>query len=497
MKKVIASLIVITLLTTSFIAGEGPRGPLCNPFRPSVENHIWFWWPEGIAGFEFDDDGNLLYIVDGIPSRYGELISSSVQADFQKLPFTGEFTYWHPIKKGGSNGFWLKHYAVKQLKQPWGTVYPGVDFEYELDAGKQIEEFTKEDFPTYDDQPFESSLSNYAWKIKDSELYGIEVDKKGYVRYIVHGVPGEYSLNDVPSSGEYTVWYPLTSKSKEGYWLKHVAIREFRMLWGKVYPGVDLNFTSTYSLKGLTKRHATGFTDQPFNPLLRNHIWKKENDTLYGFQFDEKGNLLYIINGVYGRYSLDDVPFSGEYTVWYPLTPTSQTGYWLKYTAVREIKTIWGTVHPGIDYNYRGGKSISNLPMSTEFAFEPFTGTELKNCIWKRKGDELYGAQFDGKGDLLYLIHGLPGTYSLNDVPLSGEYVAWFPIEEGMEEGFWLKFLCVSECEMDWGPVTYGVDLYYYQKEGHGISWLTRDHYYEGWDIRKLMKYFWDLFNQS
>ena len=491
-------LIGIGFLSHSFLACEGPRGPLCDPFRPSVENHIWFWWPEGIAGFEFDDNGNLLYIVDGIPSSYGELISSSVQKEFQKLPFTGEFTYWHPIKEGGLGGFWLKHWAVKELKQPWGTVYPGVDNSYYLEGGKHIAEFTREDFSSFKDQPFDSSLPDYLWKIKGSELYGMEFDRKGSIRYLVHGVPGTYSLNDAPSSGEYTVWYPVHSKSEEGYWLKHIAVREFRMLWGKVTPGVDLRFTAKYNLKDLTKNHAAGYTDQPFTLPLKDHIWKIEKTKVHGFRFDSKGKLQYIVEGISGRYSLNDVPYCGEYTVWYPVTPSSQYGYWLKYTAVTDIETFWGNVEPGIDYNYKGGKSIGDLPPTGEFTFEPFTGlTELQNCIWKQSQDQLYGAQFDEDGQLIYLVHGVPGTYSLNDVPLCGEYVVWFPIKEKAEEGFWLKFVYTSPCDTDWGSITYGVDLSYFQKEGHGISYLTRDHYDEGWDLGKYIKYLWDLLDSD
>jgi hypothetical protein len=333
------------------------------------------------------------------------------------------------------------------------------------------------------------------WKIVNDELFGIEFDRKGSLRYLVHGVPGTYSLNDVPISGEYTVWYPLAPKSKEGYWLKHTAVKEFRMLWGKVTPGVDLNFSSSHNVRDLTKRNGTGYTDEPFSPQVRNHVWKEKNNHLYGFEFDEKGRLLYIIDGIPGTYSLDDVPYSGEYTVWRPLTVTSQKGCWLRYTAVKKAEKFWGEVAPGRDYNYLGGKSIKDLPRSSEFTSNPFTG--LEDCIWKRKGNELNGAQFDRNGNLLYLIHGIPGTYSLNDVPLSGEYVTWIAIEEGIEEGFWLKHVAVSEFEMEWGSVTYGVDLYYTAKGSSHISGLTRDHYMEGWDVRKILKYLWDLFMNS
>ncbi len=493
LRKAVIAFIVISV-TCPLLAGEGPRGPLCDPFRPSIENHIWFWWPEGIAGFEFDEKGNLLYIVDGVPSSYGELISPSVQKEFQKLPFSGEFTYWHPVKKGGTGGFWLKHHAVKGIVQPWGIVYPGVDFDYYYEGGTLMTEMKEEDFTSYNDQPFDPPLENYRWKIEGSELYGIEFDKNGCVRYLVHGIQGSYSLKDVPLSGEYIVWYPVKPKSKNGYWLKHTAVGEFRRKWGKVTPGVDLYFTSQYNLKDLTRRGLTGYDDQPFNPPLKNHVWKEENGTLSGFQFDEKGKLLFTIEGVLGTYSLDDVPYSGEYTVWYPLSLTSQKGYWLKYTAVTEMEMPWGKVYPGVDYDHKGGKSIKDLPKSSQFTFEPFTEFELENHIWKRKVDDLYGAQFDEEGNLLYLVHGIPGTYSLNDVPLSGEYVVWFPIKEGADEGFWLKYVAVSEVEMEWGRVTYGVDYFYFQREGHGISFLTRDHYREGWDIQKMLKYFWDLF---
>jgi hypothetical protein len=306
-------------------------------------------------------------------------------------------------------------------------------------------------------------------------------------------------LNDVPSP-EYAVWYPDATGSKNGYWLKHIAVKEMRMLWGDVSPGVDLNVTSRYLLRALTRKDVTGYDDQPFAPQRENHVWKIEGDTLHGFQFDEKGHLLYVIDGVPGAYSLDDVPYSGEYGVWYPRTPTSQQGYWLTYSAVKSINTDDITAAPGLDYTYQvssPGKSIANLSESSRFTSDPFAELPLEPHIWKKKGDELYGAQFNEKGHLLYLIHGIPGTYSLNDVPLSGEYVVWFPLAPKTDEGFWLKYVAVAECEMEWGAVTYGVDLYYYQKEGHGISWLTRDHYYEGWDLEKFLKYLWDLFNSD
>jgi hypothetical protein len=490
-RKIVLPLIVITLLSCPLLVCEGPRGPLCNPFRPSVENHIWFWWPEGIAGFEFDDDGNLLYIVDGVPSQYGELISSSVQKEFQKLPFTGEFIYWHSIKKDGLGGFWLKHYAVKPFERPWGTVYPGVDFQYNLEGGKHIAESTKSDFKWFKDQPFDSPLPNYVWMVEDDELFGIECDANGSARYLVHGIYGTYSLQDVPISGEYTVWYPLNDKSKEGYWLKHTAIKELHMPWGTVAPGVDLFFTAKYNLKNLTKRNLTGYNDNPFAQSFENHVWKKEDDHLYGFQFDEKGSLLYIVEGVYGQYKLDDVPFSGEYTVWYPENVATLNGYWLKYTAVKQVEMPWGEVAPGIDYNYQRGRSIVNLAQSSTFTYE-IPG--LTTCIFKREVDILYGAQFDEKGHLQYLVHGISGTYSLNDVPLSGEYVVWFPVEK--EDGFWLKYTAVAEFDMEWGHVTHGLDLYYYQEKGHGISWLTRDHYDEGWDVRRMIKYIWDYLTE-
>ncbi|MGC1122642.1 MAG: hypothetical protein WBA22_16285 [Candidatus Methanofastidiosia archaeon] len=492
MQRKRAIILAVLLVIPPLLAAEGPRGPLCDPFRPEVKNHIWFWWPEGIAGFEFDDAGNLLYIVDGIPAQSGELISSSVQKELRKLPLSGKFTFWRPIKKDGLGGFWLKHYAIKNLEQPWGTVLPGVDYNYRLDLGKKITEIKREDFKSFKEQPFAQGMEDYIWKKEGSELYGIEFDKKGVAMYLVNGVPGTYSLDDVPPDG-YTVWQPVDTKSKEGYWLKHVAVRELRMPWGKVYPGVDYTFESEFDLKGLTRRQASGFTDNPFTPELDNHIWKKEGDTLRGFKFDDKGHLLYMVEGIKGTYTLDDVPYSGEYTVWVPLTPASSSGYWLKYTAVAEFEMPWGKVYPGIDYTCEGGKSIKDLPKSSEFTFTPFSSEDLENQIWKQGPDSLYGAEFDTQGTLLYLIHGVPGTYSLNDVPLSGEYAVWYPIKDGEEEGFWLKYVAVREVDMGWGPVSYGVDLSYNQKEGHGISFLTRDDYNESWDLRKLLKYFWDI----
>ena len=495
MKKRVFIIFSVFMLMSSFFMGtgmgEGPRGPLTDPFRPSVENHIWFWWPEGIAGFEFDDDGNLLYIVDGVPSQYGELISPSVQAEFQLLPFSGQFIYWHPIRVGGLGGFWLKHFAVKKIERSGGTVGPGVDYTYYLKAGKHMSEATPGDFTSYKDHPFESCPDNYLWKEMGSQLYGIEFDSRGAARYIVHGLPGTYSLNDVPSA-QYTTWYPRDSTKKEGYWLKHIAIKEFWMSWGKVIPGVDLRFTAQYNLKDLTRKDAKDFAAVPFAFSLENHVWKEKGNRIYGFEFDEKGKILYMIEGVPGMFSLDDVPFSGEYTTWYPESPSHHTGFWLKYMAVKDIEQPWGAVEPGIDYEYEGGFSIRDLPRSSQFSF-PFSAGPFDE-IWKREGEELYGAQFGEDGMVRYLIHGIPGTYSLNEVPLSGEYVVWFPLQHGSEDGFWLKYVSIHEHEMDWGRVTRGVDLSYYQKDGHGISYLTRDHYWEGWDIGKIIKYFWDRF---
>lgn len=471
------------------ITGEGPRGPLTDPFRPSIENHIWFWWPEGIAGFEFDEEGNLLYIVDGVPSMYSELISSSVQAEFQHLPFSGHFIYWHAIRSGGLGGFWLKHFAVKHIEQPWGTVSPGVDFKYRVEGGIHISEATTEDFRSYNDEPFESGPDNYLWREMGSALYGVAFDDQGKLSYIVHGVPGTYALQDVPSA-EYAVWYPVHSSGKDGYWLKHIAIKEFWMPWGKVVPGVDLQISAMYDLKDLTRKNLDGYTDAPFSFSLINHVWKKKGTRILGFEFDENGHILYMIEGIPGTYSLEDVPLSGEYTVWYPESPSHHTGYWLKYTAVTEIEQPWGTVEPGVDYEHEGGFSIRDLPKSSGFSFTFSAGTY--DQIWKKKGDQLIGAQFDEDGRLLYLIQGIAGTYTLNDVPLCGEYVVWFPLKEGKEEGYWLKYISIRDHEMEWGRVTRGVDLAYYQEKTHGISYLTKDHYWEGWDIGKIIKYFWE-----
>jgi hypothetical protein len=456
-----------------------------------MENHIWFWWPEGIAGFEFDDEGNLLYIVDGIPSMYGELISSSVQAEFQHLPFSGHFIYWHSIRSGGLGGFWLKHWAVKKIKQPWGTVSPGVDYGYNLEGGTHISQATPEDFNSYRDHPFASGPDGYLWKEMDSEIYGVAFGDDGLLRYIVHGVPGSYSLEDVPSP-DYAVWYPTDSTRKTGYWLKHIAITEFSMAWGRVMPGVDVQLSAKYHLKDLTRKDANGYTDTPFSFSLKNHIWQEEGTHISGFEFDDRGRILYMIDGVPGTYSLEDVPLSGEYTLWYPESPSHHTGYWLRYTAVREIEQPWGRVSPGIDFEYDGGFSIQNLPKSSQYSYD-FSASPFDQ-IWNRMGDELMGAQFSEEGQLQYLIHGIPGTYTLNDVPLSGEYVVWFPLEDGGEEGYWLKYISITEHTMEWGEITRGVDLNYYQRENHGISFLTRDHYWEGWDIGKIIKYFWERF---
>ena len=40
-----------------------------------------------------------------------------------------------------------------------------------------------------------------------------------------------------------------STPGEEGYWLKHVAVDEFDMPWGRVKPGIDMKFMPTTAPK--------------------------------------------------------------------------------------------------------------------------------------------------------------------------------------------------------------------------------------------------------
>lgn len=107
-----------------------------------------------------------------------------------------------------------------------------------------------------------------------------------------------------------------------------------------------------------------GWPDDPFSPAMVNHVWRVAGDDLFGIEFDTDGKPMYFIHGIKGVYAFDQVPLDGEHVYWNGTNQNSNdlnavdpgvvNGYWLRYTAVRDLDQSWGKVLAGqVDYKYR------------------------------------------------------------------------------------------------------------------------------------------------
>ncbi|PKM81418.1 MAG: hypothetical protein CVU89_09200 [Firmicutes bacterium HGW-Firmicutes-14] len=60
------------------------------------------------------------------------------------------------------------------------------------------------------------------------QLIGLQYDRKGTVKFLVHGIPGRFCLRDQPYGGDtgYVYWHPLPGQNYRagdyGYWLIHI-----------------------------------------------------------------------------------------------------------------------------------------------------------------------------------------------------------------------------------------------------------------------------------
>lgn len=107
-----------------------------------------------------------------------------------------------------------------------------------------------------------------------------------------------------------------------------------------------------------------GWPDEPFSPAMANHVWRINADELFGIEFDADGKPMYFIHGMKGSYNFDEAPLDGEHVYWNggnqnsnelnALDPGIVQGYWLRYTAVRDLDRPWGKILAGqVDYKYR------------------------------------------------------------------------------------------------------------------------------------------------
>ena len=107
-----------------------------------------------------------------------------------------------------------------------------------------------------------------------------------------------------------------------------------------------------------------GWPDEPFSPAMANHVWRLNGDELFGIEFDADGKPMYFIHGIRGAYNFDEAPLDGEHVYWNggnqnsnelnARDPGSVPGYWLRYSAVRDLDRPWGKILAGlVDFKYR------------------------------------------------------------------------------------------------------------------------------------------------
>lgn len=108
------------------------------PYTPAMPDHRWAAMGDGSYLFmHFNkaapkSDG-LLYIGIALPGKF-------CKEDQEQLP--PGFIHFHQVTcantdpekchggKGGEDGYWLMHVAVKEMDMPWGHVKPGVDTKF-------------------------------------------------------------------------------------------------------------------------------------------------------------------------------------------------------------------------------------------------------------------------------------------------------------------------------------------------------------------------------
>lgn len=99
---------------------------------PDMPDHMVKMLPDGKMIFlHFDgpvgEARNLLWIGDGIPGKF-------LKSD---QPKEEGYVHFHGMNGGhgsalapGTQGFWIRHIAVKELDAPWGHVTPGLDTKF-------------------------------------------------------------------------------------------------------------------------------------------------------------------------------------------------------------------------------------------------------------------------------------------------------------------------------------------------------------------------------
>lgn len=106
------------------------------PFTLLLPRHVWRKVGDVLYGLEFGEDGRLLYLVHGVKGRY----------TFADVPLDGEHVFWYGTTQqanelsqfdpGLAEGYWLRHFSVRDIQQSWGPTTAGtVDYRYRQEPG--------------------------------------------------------------------------------------------------------------------------------------------------------------------------------------------------------------------------------------------------------------------------------------------------------------------------------------------------------------------------
>jgi hypothetical protein len=154
MKKILSLLMVLLVSAFAVNAAPSQDNPSLTeeePLNPIVPLHEWRMLGNGqINGYQYDDQGNLLYVIHGVPGVAEEMIPvddfhhghqhHKFLIDANKIPnnakFKNGYVHFHPAavqdeNNPGIEGFFLKHTAVTTgFEFPPGRLVEqqGIDF---------------------------------------------------------------------------------------------------------------------------------------------------------------------------------------------------------------------------------------------------------------------------------------------------------------------------------------------------------------------------------
>lgn len=293
-KKIIFSFIIVLavgtlLLTGTVVAGQGSitdwQWENDWPLTPPLPDHLWVDLGGGEEAFflhfnqtleDIDDpfdpeflNENLMYV--GLAKR-GRFFA-------EERPSNPAYTHFHKLfaespaaghgGEAGDDGYWLTHVAVQDLDRPWGQVEPGVDFNFmptepPAQFDNTVEEFgeaSATEWKWSNEWPLNPPLPDHLWvDIGGGRAlflhYDRPVDESGaQLIYVGDAIRGRFVAEDQPETPGFVHFHQFKAESAEaghggapgaeGYWLRHIAVREMEMPWGEIEPGVDFNFMIT------------------------------------------------------------------------------------------------------------------------------------------------------------------------------------------------------------------------------------------------------------